>query len=238
MSLLKNKKIVGFIPAKGTSTRLPNKNKRRILGIPLFLWAANNLSRVIEKNNIYVDSEDPEILNISSRLGFNTLHRPANLSNNSVDGNRLLEWEASNVTADVYIQHLPPMIFCKKETILKGLEKVISGNEDSVVYLHGEKKYKWKNGQPEYDIENIPNSFELRKEYSECMGLYIAAADQFNLTKKRISGKFSTLSVDYFEKNDIDYEEDLIQAKALAEYFEKNGIEKYIKGISEMRSEI
>ena len=46
-------RIVGFIPAKGSSTRVPSKNKQRVRGVPLFLWAANNLSRVLEREDIF-----------------------------------------------------------------------------------------------------------------------------------------------------------------------------------------
>lgn len=233
-----SKKIVGFVPAKGSSSRVPDKNKQKILGVPLYLWAANNLSRVLRKKDIYIDSDDEEILKVSKSLGFNTIKRPSELANNSVDGNKLLEWEASNVKAEIYIQHLPPMIFCKKSTIESGIQAIKKENTDSVVYLHGEKRYPWANNAPEYDIDNIPNSFNLKETVSECMGLYIVNGDTFEKTRKRIGPNFSTLRIDHFENNDIDYEHDLIQSKAIAEYFHKNNLSEYISGIEEISEKI
>ena len=42
---------------------------------------------------------------------------------------------------------------------------------------------------------------------------------------------FCSDSEDHFEKNDIDYSHDLIQARALAEYFKKNNMNQYYKGV-------
>lgn len=67
-------KIVGFIPAKGSSTRTPAKNMQKVLGVPLFLWAANNLNKVLDKQDIYIDSDSEEILAIAKKHGFNTRH--------------------------------------------------------------------------------------------------------------------------------------------------------------------
>ena len=230
-------KIVGFVPAKGSSTRLSSKNKRKILGVPIFLWAANNLSRVLPKQDIYVDSDDEDILNLARKNGFNVIKRPAFLATNDTDGNKLLEWEAHNVDADIYIQHLPPMIFCRKSTILNGIDSVKAGY-DTAVYLHDEKNYIWKNGKPTYNLEKIPNSFDLEPQTSECMGLYVVNAKAFKNTKMRINHNFKVLKIDNFEKNDIDYEHDFIQAEALANYFYKNKITQYYDGIESIDGNI
>jgi CMP-N-acetylneuraminic acid synthetase len=228
-----SKKVVGFIPAKGTSTRLESKNKRKILGVPLFLWAANNLSRVLPKSDIYIDSENDEILSLAKSHGFNTIKRPKSLATNQTDGNGLLEWEASNVDADVYIQHLPPMPFCKKETIMKGIKAIEEGFE-TAVFVHSEKKYEWKNNKPAYDINNIPNSFDLDPLITECMGLYVIDAKSFTDRKTRIGKKHKLIQIDDFENVDIDYEHDFIKAKALANYFSQNDFTDYIDGVKNL----
>ena len=117
-------KIVGIIPAKGSSSRTINKNRQKVLNVPLFLWAANNLNRVLDRSDIYIDSDSKEILSLAKYYGFSIIERPSNLATNATNGNELLQWEASNVKADLYIQHLPPMIFLKKDTLKKGMDKV------------------------------------------------------------------------------------------------------------------
>ena len=41
------KKIYGFVPARGGSTRVPRKNIKEIGGVPLFLRACYNLNQIL-----------------------------------------------------------------------------------------------------------------------------------------------------------------------------------------------
>ena len=61
------KKVIGFIPARGGSSRVLRKNLKKIDGIPLFLRACYNLHQVLDKENIIVDSDDEEILSIAKK---------------------------------------------------------------------------------------------------------------------------------------------------------------------------
>ena len=148
-------KVVGVIPAKGTSTRVKGKNFREILGLPMYLWAANNLNKVLNRKDIYIDSENEEILYVCNELGFGIIERPKKLSTNNTDGNQLLLWELSQVDSDIYIQHLPPMLFVKKSTLEKMLDGV-KNEYDSSTVVHKQKMYMWNSeGNPLYDINNI-----------------------------------------------------------------------------------
>ena len=124
-------KIIGIIPAKGTSTRVKEKNFREILGLPIYLWAANNLRRVLPRKDIYIDSESDRILTVCSKLGFGTIKRPKELATNKTDGNQLLTWESSQIDADVYIQHLPPMLFLRKLTLTTMINNIMNGYDSS-----------------------------------------------------------------------------------------------------------
>ena len=122
------KKIIGFIPARGGSSRVPKKNLKNIAGVPLFLRACYNLNQVLDKKDIVVDSDDVEILTMAESHGFSILKRPGELATNATDGNSFFRWETSNYPdADIYIQHLPPMPFLSKETIEKGLNALAQG---------------------------------------------------------------------------------------------------------------
>lgn len=59
------KKIIGFVPARGGSSRVPKKNLKKIAGVPLFLRACYNLNQVLNKKDIIVDSDDMEILSLA-----------------------------------------------------------------------------------------------------------------------------------------------------------------------------
>ena len=46
-------KIIAFIPAKGISNRLPQKNKRQFLGKPLISWTLEAAKKSKLLTNIY-----------------------------------------------------------------------------------------------------------------------------------------------------------------------------------------
>lgn len=222
-------KIIGCIPAKGTSSRTPNKNLQEILGVPLFLWAANNLNRVLPKEDIYIDSDSEEILALAKENGFNTMKRPSELATNATDGNKLMLWQASQVYADIYIQHLPPMVFLKEKTLIKSLDLIIEQNYDSVFAVMKEQLYLWSEDKALYDINNLPNSFTLPTTIIETMGLYISKRETLLNSKLRISDKWAMVEVDRYEALDIDYPEDLEFARVISRGLNSNS--EYIRGI-------
>jgi len=222
-------RIAGVIPAKGTSTRVPSKNLQRVLGVPLFLWAANNLARVLDKTDIYVDSDSPEIRALAERAGFCTITRPADLATNATDGNQLMLWQASQVDAEILVQHLPPMIFLSEATLRRGLAHIAEGY-DSVFGAAEEALYLWNEHGPAYDLCNIPNSFTLPKTIIETMGLYMTRKACLESSRVRVSGKTARLALDHFEQIDIDTPHDLEFARTVARGLEPDSA--YTRGVA------
>lgn len=73
-------RIIAIIPARGGSKRLPKKNIYPLHGKPLIEYTidACKQSRFIQ--DIYVSSDDSEILEVGIRAGAHALKRPANLA--------------------------------------------------------------------------------------------------------------------------------------------------------------
>ena len=209
-------KIAGVIPAKGSSSRVPSKNRQHILNVPLFLWAANNLARVLPRADIYIDSDSSEIRETAAHFGFGTIERPNDLATNATDGNALMLWQASQVDADIYVQHLPPMVFLKKTTLEEAIGAVVSGDHHSAVGLIKSHAYQWAEDDPAYDVVNIPNSFTLPPLITEGMGLYVTRRDALLSERIRIPGPVAPVYLDPYESVDIDYPEDLEFARTLA----------------------
>lgn len=222
-------KVVGFVPARGGSSRIPRKNLQAISGVPLFLWAANNLNRILPKHDIYIDSDDDEILRIANMYGFNTLKRPDSLATNDTNGNVFMLWEASQVSADVYIQHLPPMVFLRKDTLESSLDAVVSGAYDSAVAVAKESLYLWDEQGPKYDIVDIPNSYSLEPIIFEGMGLYVTTSTSLMANKTRFGFNSYLAYLDKFEQIDIDYPEDLEMARTLVRGMSSDS--PYLEGI-------
>jgi CMP-N-acetylneuraminic acid synthetase len=210
-------KVVGFIPAKGSSDRVSNKNTRELFGKPLFRV---NLEKLIECSLIdeaYLDTESEEIIKMAEGIGCEILRRDPALATNKTDGNQLLLNEASKVDADIYVMILGTSPFIKINTIENGIKVLLENEEyDSVVAVRREKFYLWNNGKPVYDINNIPNSFTLEDTIIETMGLYIIRKNALLSTRRRIGNRPYLLNVSPVEAIDVNYPEDYELAKFIA----------------------
>lgn len=226
-------KIIGFVPAKGSSTRVPDKNAQTILGVPLFLWAANNMNRVLPREDIYIDSDCPKIRALAETHGFGTIERPADLATNATNGNEFMLWQASQVDADIYVQHLAPMPFLKKETLEAAINSVKSGDFASSIGVRREQHYPWNEDGPAYDILSLPNSFELPESISEGMGLYVMSAKALQEQKIRAPLPCHLVDLDTFEAIDIDYPIDLELARAAAAGLPNNS--PYLEGLNNIK---
>lgn len=220
-------KIIGFVPARGGSTRIPCKNMREIDGMPLFLRACYHLHQVLSKECIVVDSDDENILQIAKEHGFSAIKRPDELASNATDGNSFFRWETSNYPdADIYIQHLPPMPFLSKETLEKCLTALEKEDYDSVVCVGKEHFYLWdeEKGEPLYDLKHIPNSYTLPETVFETMGLYVIRREAHLKNGLRIGEKYKMIALNKIEQIDINYPDDYELATAVARGLPNNSV--------------
>lgn len=214
--MYKNKKIVAFVPAKGSSERLANKNTRIIHGKPLYYHAINKLLNSDIIDVVVLDSEDDNILDTYDYLNYKKLKRNNELANNSTDGNRLLMNQISHYDADIYVQLLCTAPLITVETITNGIKAVIDSEDfDSAVTTNKSQLYTWTNNTPNYNISNIPNSKDLPYIISENMSLYIIEKQAAIETQRRIGKRPLLLNLNNIESIDIDNEEDFNTARCI-----------------------
>ena len=77
-------RVVAFIPAKGHSERLPQKNLAQLGGLPLVAWTIVAAGRAGLFDEIVVSSESEEVLALASRYGARPLARPEGLAQPTV----------------------------------------------------------------------------------------------------------------------------------------------------------
>ena len=210
-------KVVAFLPAKGSSERIENKNTRLLDGKPLFLHTLEKLVKCDFIDEVYLDSESDEIFELASELECGHLKRDPALATNKTDGHALFMNEVRQVQADIYIQILGTSPFIKPETIKRGIDALIENSEyDSAVLVAREKQYLWENNQPKYDKFHIPNSKDLPDTIVESMGLYIVKRETALKTGRRYGDNVYFLYADSTEKVDVNYPDDFVMANYLA----------------------
>lgn len=67
---MNKKRILGVIPAKGGSTRLPRKNILPLGGKPLIQWAAESARACGLIDRLILSTEDPEVAAVAEKLGL------------------------------------------------------------------------------------------------------------------------------------------------------------------------
>ena len=163
-----------------------------------------------------MDTESDEIIYLASETNCKILKRDPSLASNTTDGNKLFLNEVNHIKADIYIQILGTSPFIEKESIKKGIDTIKSSDCDSVVLVRKEKLYTWNEKGPNYNIENIPNSFDLNDTIIETMGLYIVKRETALCTQKRIGNKPYLLYATALEAIDVNWPEDFDLANLIA----------------------
>ena len=73
-------KIVAIIPARGGSKGIPKKNLIPICGKPLIAWSIIQASEAQMIDDIYISSDDEEILHVGTDYGARPIKRPAEIA--------------------------------------------------------------------------------------------------------------------------------------------------------------
>jgi len=210
-------KVAAFLPAKGSSNRIPNKNTMLLDGEPLFIRSLKKLMSIPIIDEVFLDTESYEIIELASEVKCNILKRDVSLASNKTDGNMLFFNEIQKTDADICVQLLCTSPFIKPSTIEKGIRILLDNPEyDSVVAIKKEKQYLWKDGKPIYDINHIPNSVDLEDTIIESMGLYIVRRETALKLRRRIGNNPFLLEIDPTESVDVNWPEDFELANLIA----------------------
>lgn len=169
-------KVYAFVPAKGSSERVENKNMRYLDGERLYAKALKTLLNCKEIDQVFLDTESEEMYKAVDYLPITFMKRDASLANNKTDGHKMFMNEVNSYPdADIYVQMLCTSPFIHPDTIDSAILMLKDPNStyDSAILMKKDKFYFWKDGKPTYDISHIPNSKDLPETIIESMGLYI-----------------------------------------------------------------
>jgi regulator of RNase E activity RraA/CMP-N-acetylneuraminic acid synthetase len=210
-------KVAAFLPAKGSSSRIPNKNMMLLDGEPLFLHTLTKLINIPAIDEVYLDTESAEIMAMADDVPCRMLQRPVDLASNQTDGNALFAWEVQHTDADICLQVIGTSPFLRRETIERAIAILRDDPAyDSVVAIRREKQYRWQDGKPAYDIQHIPNSVDLPETTIEAMSLYAVRRDTVLQTGRRIGDRPYVIELDPIEAIDVNWPKDFELAELIA----------------------
>lgn len=212
-------KIVAFVPAKGHSERVRDKNLSVLDGDYLFkrkLRQALDCARITE---VCLDTESDTLADLATDLPVTRLVRPASLASNATDGHEMFAWECSQrPDADLWIQILCTAPFVSAATIDRAIEALLADPEaDSLVAVTRAKQYCWDGAVPAYGTGRIPNSVDLPATVIEAMSLYIVRRPaSCAVPARRFGSRPILFELDPIEQIDINRGSDLVIAETIA----------------------
>ena len=179
-----------IIPARGGSKGVHKKNLHPLNGKPLLYYsitAALNASLV---DDVYVSSDDEEILNYAASIGAKTIKRPLELSTDTSSSEDALIHFAQNVEFEnlIFLQATSPLM--TPDILDDALGVFISQDYSSIVSVFEDHGFWWYHDEPLYNpMKRHMRQENKNKKYKESGMFYITSKKDLLYSGCRFSGK-------------------------------------------------
>ena len=221
--------VIAFIPARGGSKSIPEKNIKSFCGKPLIFW---NLKELENSNvdKIVVATDCDKIKYIVNSFNFSkvSIYDRSYKSSQDISSTEsvMLEYinsiHLSENDTFMLVQATSP--FTQKNHFNEALE--LFEKHDSVLSCCESKRFYWREGKSmNYDIYKRPRRQDFEGTLIENGAFYISKVSDIKKTNNRISGDIATYKMPEFTYTEIDEPIDWIIAETLMKKFilkEKN----------------
>ena len=217
----KELKVVALMPMKGESERVPNKNMRDFNGQPLCSVMLDKLVASDLIDQVLINTDSNLIKNfIESRYDkVKIIERPLELRGNDVSMNKIIDYDISQCSADLYLQTHSTNPLLREETITTAIETFIENksNKDSLFSVtRFQTRFYTENGEAlNHDPEVLIKTQDLPVLYEENSCIYIFTKEAFEKSKRRIGDNPILFEIDQLQAVDIDVEEEFVLAEKL-----------------------
>lgn len=189
-------KTVAFIPARGGSKSIKNKNIMPIGGKPLLYWSVLACVASAKVEKVFVSTDSGEIKSTVESFGFDKVEvitRSADTATDTASSESALIEFCQNYEFEkvIFLQATSPLT--KPADIDGAVEKLEKEGSDSVVSVVKNYQFLWDvNGNPiNYNPLNRPRRQDWDGYYIENGAFYISSRKNILSSKCRISGKIS-----------------------------------------------
>lgn len=219
--------IVCLIPARGGSKGVPRKNLRPLNDKPLIAYSILDAKESELVDQIFVSTDDLEILEVAQQYGAKTIMRSLELANDMASSesallHALVEIENQGITPEliVFLQCTSPIR--TGQDIDQAIIQFKAENADSLLSVSPSHNFLWENidgiGKSiNYDYRSRPRRQEMKPQYVENGSIYIFKPWVLKKLNNRLGGKISLFLMKEEASIDID---SLIDFK-IAEFFLK-----------------
>ncbi len=232
-------KKIAIIPLRAGSKGIPGKNKKKLLGRPLFSWT---LGEAIFSNldKIYIFTDDEDIIDFVKKEYIWTdkveimLRSKESATDTASTEMGMKEFaERINYNFDILclLQATSPLT--SREDINNCLDKIINENYDSALTVVNTMRFIWnENGESiNYDFNNRPRRQDFKGLLVENGAVYTTTKEQFLESGIRIGKKVAVVKMPEDTLTEIDEKEDWVIMEKLLE----NRLNKFKKGSKKIK---
>jgi YrbI family 3-deoxy-D-manno-octulosonate 8-phosphate phosphatase len=196
-------KKIGIIPLRKDSKGIPGKNKKKLVGRPLFAWV---LSEAIFSNldTVYVFTDDVEIMEFVEQE-YHWTPKVKALLRNDINASDVASTESALLEFSEKVHHEYGVLcllqatspLTRAEDINKGLEKITKEFFDSAVSVVKTHRFTWnRNGTPQnYDVFNRPRRQDFDGLLIENGAVYCTSKEAFLKSNNRLSGTIGLIEM-------------------------------------------
>lgn len=176
--------IACIIPARGGSKRIPQKNIMDFCGKPLIAWSIEQAKASQYIRDVYVSSDDDEILKVSTEYGAIKIKRPQELAIDSA---------------------------LSEPTLIHALDNM--GNPDVVVFLQATSPVRETEDIDgairRFIATGVDSLFSVSPSLEENGSIYIFKPGEFKNYKSRKARRSMVYIMPEWKSGDIDYPKDV-----------------------------
>lgn len=225
-------RTVAIIPARGGSKGVPRKNLRTVGGVPLVVRAVRAAAAAFAVDLVVVTTDDAEIADAAAAAGACIVRRPAELAGDTASSESAvlhaldeLEADGPTVGTVVFIQATSP--FIPSGGIDEAIDHIRADRFDSVFSAHETYGFLWRRADDEHaaainhDAAHRPRRQDREPHYLETGAFYAFTAEGFRAAGHRFFGRIGIVEVPERTAIEIDDEQQLAVASALADVVEQ-----------------
>lgn len=222
--MVKGRRFIAVIPARGGSKGLRRKNIQPVAGKPLVAHSVAHALAVREIDLVVVSSDDAAILRAGKKAGAEAVLRPKNLASDTARTEDALlhaldAVEKAHGRFDFVITLEPTHPFRRPETIRQAIALVSSGRYDSCMTLTEDRTDFWRRAAGTFRrlFPNAPRRRQDREPlYKENSLVYVTSTAALRRRRFVIGARPGFLVTPEAESLDIHTQADLDLAEAMA----------------------
>lgn len=214
-------RVVAIIPARGNSKGIPRKNLVDFCGRPLLSWSILQASLAAEVDEVFVSSEDPEILDLARQEGATPIERPGALSTDQASSESALEHSLDEigrqrrdpVSLVVFLQATSPL---REPSDIDGaVRALVASNGDSLFSAcRAEHLTLWEGEQGSlrslnFDYTNRRRRQDMKPQYLENGSVYVFRPAVLRSHGNRLGGRICVYDMPFWKSWEIDERDDV-----------------------------